>query len=153
MSTTECGGSNKTLLLGRPRTMAKHLACFKRYASLHTTDGSKRFWTGNPIDSSFTDRINKENFTMRKTKSKETDDDVSETEKGNAVSETVKKLGTDQLEQLQRVVKAELRARDGSDERDAESERLSKMSDGAFRQMLADMVDASESKKSSKTED
>jgi hypothetical protein len=91
---------------------------------------------------------------MSKTKSKSTGDgDVSETkEKGNdAVSETVKKLGTEQLEQLQRVVKAELRARDNSEERDAEAERLSKMSDGAFKQLVSDLVDGNKSK--SKTEE
>jgi hypothetical protein len=77
------------------------------------------------------------------------DDDVSETkEKGNDVAETIKRLPTDRLEELQKAVHAELKTRDGSEERQAEEEKLSKLSDSAFKQLVVDLMDSKPSKKS-----
>jgi hypothetical protein len=74
----------------------------------------------------------------------------SETEKDNDPMAAIKKLGTDQLEQLQDAVRSELKARSKSEDADAEDEKLSKLSklsDSAFKQLVTDLMDAKPSKK------
>jgi hypothetical protein len=59
------------------------------------------------------------------------------------VSETIKRLGTDQLQQLQDAVKAELRSRDSSE---ADHDKLSRLSAHEFKMLVSDLMEAPKAK-------